>query len=436
MWEVRQGDCLQLMAGMAENSVDVVITDPPYGIGFMGKQWDQALPNPAVWREALRVLKPGGSAAVMSGSRLDCLWRMCRDLEAAGFELSQTALYWVYRSGFPKGGDLSKMADAAVGAEREVVGSNPNHRDVAVGGQYGTVPMLNLCSHGDITAPASPLAVALDGWFTKGKVKPAVEVIIWARKPISERTELANMARWGVGGVNCGKCMVPFGEGGQWTDHVATGLATDKFFTSGETPEIEKVANPAGRFPANLLCMDEALGEGSRYFDVDAWAAEHGYTEDGWADAAAAGLLQVAKPSRGEKNAGCEGFPAMPSNFDIGRRKCTACGAWEWRSGQPDLRRCNCPNPDWVEVKPHHSNTNPHPTCKPVRLMAYLADFLCPAGGTILDPFCGSGTTGVAAVQSGRDFIGCELEAEYVGIAEARIAHAAQARDPQLTLTG
>jgi len=344
---------------------------------------------------------------------------MCRDLEAAGFELSQTALYWCYRTGFPKGGDLSKMADAAAGAERVVVGPDRYNRNTQETGFTGGADY-------NITAPSTPLAVALDGWFTKGKVKPAVEVIIWARKPVSEKTELANMVRWGVGGVNCGACMVPFGEGGHPAD-----MYGESYMSSGHgqpDSDIQSICggkregvyvNPAGRFPANLLCMDSALGDGSRYFDVDAWASEHGYTEDGWADAAAAGLLQVAKPGRSEKNRGCEGMDESDSGHRPNLR-CLQCG-----KRQHSRTPCTCGAGEW-EAIPLLPTTNPHPTCKPVRLFAYLLDFLCPPGGTVLDPFLGSGTTLVAAAQSARNGIGCELEEDYFAIAKARVAHAVE----------
>ncbi len=101
-WEIRQGDCLEVLPGLQSESVSLVLTDPPYGWSFMGRSWDKALPNPAVWRECLRLLKPGGFALVMAGARSDCLWRLCRDLEEAGFDLALSQIHWVYRSGFPK----------------------------------------------------------------------------------------------------------------------------------------------------------------------------------------------------------------------------------------------------------------------------------------------------------------------------------------------
>ena len=430
-WEVRCADCLDVLRGMDECSVDMLATDPPYALipgghgsgkqasgGFMGCAWDKALPDPAIWRECLRVLKPGGAACVMSGARLDCLWRVCRDLDDAGFELSQSCFTWVYRSGFPKGGDLSKMADHRAGAEREVVMTRTDGRYAydfspaaqRSGGIMGN-PGKTTKQGGILTAPATPLAVALDGQFTRGKLKPAMEFIIWARKPISEATELDNVVRWGTGSVNCGKCMVPRAE----DDRTEYGVDGD------EGPVIatiygdrDRVAYHAktGRFPANVLCMDDALGSGSRYFDIDAWAAEHGIAEDGWADAAAAGMIQIPKPSRAEKNQGCEGLPEGPapqtamSNAAPGR---------ELPLGRP--------------------RSNAHPSVKPVRLFSYLIHLLCPSGGLVLDPFCGSGTTGVAAVQAGYQFVGIDMEQEYCEIARARIEHAA-ATPMQLAMEG
>lgn len=444
MWEVREGDCLGLLGEVADGSIDAVATDPPYGISFMQRAWDRALPDPAVWRECLRVLKPGGSAVVMSGARLDCLWRMCRDLEEAGFELSQSALSWVYRSGFPKGQDLSKAADAEAGAERESLGPRP-HPDGHTrcpGGTWGTPGVLGLGNLidtlGNVSIPASPLAQALDGWYTKGKVKPAWELIIWARKPISERTELANMVAHGVGGVNCGACMVPTAEPRPLRDGmVQTGAVNWGNGTiSGGSRAIGETT--AGRYPANLLCTDDALGEGSRYFCLDTWAAEHGFTEDGWVDAAAAGLLQVAKPSRAERNAGCEVLPhAVETQHGFKCPVCNICGSRTVTSGPGPT--CGHDDFRWekaIKADQHHGPLrNPHPTCKPVRLFAYLVSFLTRPGALVLDPYLGSGTTGVACVQAGRDFLGMELDPAYCEIARARIAHAErEAKDKQSQL--
>ena len=121
-WQIVEGDSANVLQGLDDCSIDMLATDPPYGWEFMGKGWDKVLPDPSIWRECLRVLKPGAAACVMSGPRLDCLWRICRDLEESGFDLQQTCYCWITKSGFPKGANFSVMADRRAGAEREVDG--------------------------------------------------------------------------------------------------------------------------------------------------------------------------------------------------------------------------------------------------------------------------------------------------------------------------
>jgi hypothetical protein len=263
-------------------------------------------------------------------------------------------------------------------------------------------------SAGDgLTTPSTTLARRLQGQYSKGKVKPAWEICIWARKPISEGSELANVVRWGVGEVNCGEAMIPFEDdqkpkGGYGGMRVGMGAVGEHQDYSGH-----QECNPAGRYPPNLLVQDAALGEeGSRFFDIERWAQEHGFTEDGWAEAAEAGLLQIAKASRGEKNAGCEGLP------QIQRHKMASSGR-------------TLIDGEWVETHSEPcSRGNDHATVKPVRLFGYFCALLCPPGGVILDTFAGSGTTGVATLLEGRRAILIEREAEYCRIAEARCAHA------------
>lgn len=379
MFEIINNDCLIGMSPISEKSIDMICTDPPYGINFMGKDWDKALPNPDVWSECFRILKPGGSAVVMSGARLDCLWRMCQDLELAGFELAQTAFFWTYNTGFPKGTNLSKAA---------IESNEPEY-----------------------------ITKELDGWFTKGKVKPAVEVIIWARKPISESSEFNNMALHGVGGVNCGDCMLPF-DGDEWEYPAGEGGVSGYHIHSKQFRVDNPIkANPKGRFPANLIVTDDSIGEDSRFFSIDTWAKENGYSED-WVDVADSGILNIKKPSRAEKEEGCElldgKFSGMSNGAQIhgeGYDKGQAIG----------LNRV-------IKKKNHH------PTCKPVKLMAFLVNFLTKKGQTVLDPFCGSGTTGVACMQSRRNFIGFEINTEYVEIANARCENALRNINKQQSL--
>lgn len=418
---IHQGNNLDVLPTIADESQDLVLTDPPYGISFMGKSWDKALPTPQTWKECLRVLKPGGFAVVMSGSRLDCLWRMCRDIEEAGFELNQTAMVWVTRQGFPKGQDFSKAYDQRVGAEREVVGVTNS----AIGPSQSTDshPFGKTDKWNTInlrTAPATETAKELDGWFSKGKIKPAIEFLIVARKPISEKTEIDNMLKHGVGGVNCGECMVPFGDDtAAARNYGRTRPDNDIFKWEGHSDY-----NPTGRFPANLMVSNQALGpEDSRYFDLDKWASEHGYSDD-WAAAAEAGVLQIAKPNRGEKNAGCEGLEKHTATVTMALvKQCANCGGKAINSRG---LACGCDKPTPILVKQAEKpRANHHPTCKPVTLMAYLISLLTKPNAHVLDPFCGSGTTLVAAIQTNRIPTGIELDCSYVEIARARATHAA-----------
>lgn len=428
-----RGNNLDNFHSVTDTSVDLVLTDPPYGWSFMGKDWDKALPNPQTWVECFRVLKPGGSAVIMSGSRTDCLWRLCRDIEVAGFDLSQTAMVWVYRSGFPKGQDFSKAYDERVGAEREVVGvggAGGMGRYNDGNAKQGYRPQTY--SNNDtvmLTAPATDTAKELDGWFSKGKVKPALEFLIWARKPNSESTELDNMLKWGVGGVNCGTCMIPYADEADKASATPGGKCTAK--PSGHIAEPDAGAEHEriafdrpelkGRFPANLL-QDGCMGYEARHFDIAKWASDNGY-HDEWPIAAESGLLQIAKPSKSEKDRGCSGIEASSGSLmhnasgrdSGGKLFCQSCGK---RQGA-----CKCEEPDWGYHNPNTRHNN-HPTCKPVNLMAYVINFLTKPNATVLDPFAGSGTTLVAAIQSGRYPIGMELEDEYCEIIEARASHA------------
>lgn len=418
---IHQGNNLDVLPTIADESQDLVLTDPPYGISFMGKSWDKALPTPQTWKECLRVLKPGGFAVVMSGSRLDCLWRMCRDIEEAGFELNQTAMVWVTRQGFPKGQNFSLAADKRAGVEREVVGEHPyaSRRENGVRGRGETV-----CWEGGdlhtptLTAPATETAKELEGFFSKGKIKPAIEFLIVARKPISEKTELDNMLKHGVGGVNCGECMIP-------SDETIPVNVLPEWSGFGQLQQPDYVQKQqTGRFPSNLMVSNQALGpEDSRYFDIEKWAAEHGYSED-WAAAAQAGVLQISKPSKAEKNAGCEGLEKHTATVTMGLvKQCANCGGKAINSRG---LACGCDKPTPILVKQAEKpRANHHPTCKPVTLMAYVISLLTKPNAHVLDPFCGSGTTLVAAIQTNRIPTGIELDCSYVEIARARATHAA-----------
>ena len=217
--KVFNDDCLNVLREMPDNSVDSIVTDPPYGISFMAKKWDYDVPSVKVWKEAMRVLKPGGHALIACGTRTQ--HRMVCNIEDAGFEI-RDVVSWIYGSGFPKSLNVSKQIDKAAGAEREVVGQKrASIQGGGPKGAFGSYP--EETKQVDITAPATDEAKQWDGWGTA--LKPACEFFTLCRKPLSEKTVAANVLKWGTGGINIDGCRVG-------------------------TEEIETAT---GRFPANLI---------------------------------------------------------------------------------------------------------------------------------------------------------------------------------------
>jgi len=329
------GDCLDALRQLPDASVDAVVTDPPYGLSFMGKKWDYDVPSVEVWAECLRVLKPGGHLLAFAGTRTQ--HRMAVRIEDAGFEI-RDMIAWVYGSGFPKSLDVSKAIDKAAGAEREVVGfqarGNSVNTDFMSGGN-------------NITAPATDAARQWAGWGTA--LKPALEPITIGRKPLSG-TVAATVLEHGTGALNVDGCRVEAGS-----DHAAncsrsnvTGIWAPHTGAGGVSTE----AHPQGRWPANLI-------------------------HDGGEEAA--GLLGEA------------------------------------------ARFFYSPKADGTDRNEGTEARNIHPTVKPTDLMQYLCRLVTPPGGTVLDPFMGSGSTGKAAQMEGFRFIGCERDPDYFAIAKARI---------------
>ena len=249
-WTLHEGDCVEVMKRLPDNSVDSVVTDPPYELGFMGKKWDSTgiAYSVAMWREVLRVLKPGGHLLSFGGTRT--YHRMACAIEDAGFEI-RDQLQWVYGSGFPKSMELGKQIDKAVGAEREVTGQRTAHdiRGNALMDRKGSVTL-------NITAPATPEAQQWNGWGTA--LKPANEPIVLARKPLSERTIAANVLKWGTGGLNIDGCRIdlngekpPTGSGKPCPNGNAD-MMSRALGNRGNTTPV------TGRFPANLLFDEEA----------------------------------------------------------------------------------------------------------------------------------------------------------------------------------
>lgn len=272
------------------------------------------------------------------------------------------------------------------------------------------------------TSPATPEAVEWDGWHSGSvPLKPSSESVLWVTKPAEPGPARNNVLKWGTGACNIGECRVPFdgadspaaSRWGGLRDTEPTQPRAAFTDDSGGGPS-NCTSTTGARYPSNLLVSSRALGDDSKYGDIDAWAAARGLSPE-WLDAAlSAGVLRVAKPARSEKNAGCEGLEKAEPAFGNAVGDGLGRGISNTRQDSP--------------------RANNHPTTKPVTLMAFLCTLACPRGGTVLDPFLGSGTTAVAAVQSGMHYIGIEREPEYVTIAEARIAAALRNKQPTLAL--
>lgn len=326
-----------------DNSVDAIVTDPPYGLSFMGKRWDYDVPSVEIWAECLRVLKPGGHLLAFAGTRTQ--HRMAVRIEDAGFEI-RDLIMWCYGSGFPKSLDVSKQIDKAAGAEREVIGPGRwNH----VKGDNETQADCLIRPGGKHmeTAPATDAARQWQGWGTA--LKPALEPITVARKPLVG-TVSENVLQHGTGALNIDGCRVGYlpGERVQTFWNNRGGATINAAEGQGTKPRTgENAYDPSkGRWPANLIHDGEAAA------DLLADAARFFY---------------CAKASKSDRGAG-----------------------------------------------------NSHPTVKPTDLMRYLCRLVTPPGGLVLDPFMGSGSTGVAAQLEGFRFTGIEREAAYVAIAASR----------------
>jgi len=382
MWRVEHGDCLDVMRGMPDNSVDAVVTDPPYGLSFMGKRWDYDVPAVEVWAECLRLLKPGGHLLAFAGTRTQ--HRMAVRIEDAGFEI-RDMIAWVYGSGFPKSHDVSKAIDKAAGAERQLVGSKLGQAGYSLAEHKGREVYAgdwsDPAAECAITAPATPEAQQWAGWGTA--LKPAMEPITVARKPLVG-TVAENVLAHGTGGLNVDGCRVS-----RDTDDVSGWSQTGSKDSKNRAMIFRTYARDAepdaeGRWPANLIHdgseeVTGLLGDAARFF-------------------------YCPKASKADRDEGCEG---MEEKENASKNYGTKAANLTRKDGGENV------------VLPRRNN---HPTVKPTDLMRYLCRLVTPPGGIVLDPFTGSGSTGKAAVLEGFSFIGIEREAEYVEMARARIA--------------
>ena len=325
------GDSKDVLKTIKDGSIDLLATDPPYGIEFMGKSWDKVLPDKEIWTECYRVLKPGSFIAVMSSPRSDVLYRMIKDLEDAGFDMSFSPILWTYHTGFPKASDTSKMIDKRLGVEREVLGVRTDGmKDGAMSVERGWNDN-KMGKEIPITEPSTDLAKKYEGSKLGFQPKPAVEHIIIGMKPHGSKSYIDNVLNFEA------------------------------------LPDNIKMTYP---------------------------------------------FIQVPKPAKKEKDFGLSGEekPRAITNMD---KRCNNCDKWEM-SGDGNI--CKCEIPEWK----HPLSKNIHPTTKPVKLMSYIITLFTREGDWVIDPFLGSGTTGIASKLMGRSFVGIEREQEYMDIAQER----------------
>jgi DNA modification methylase len=404
---ILHGNCLDEMKKLDDNSVDSIVTDPPYGLSFMGKSWDYEVPSTDIWKEAFRVLKPGGHLLSFFGTRT--YHRGVVRIEDAGFEI-RDQIMWIYGSGFPKSHNIGKAIDKINGDCPIVIGK----------GKSGVSPRA-FQSEDKTTAGNYEITKANNEWQGWGTaLKPANEPIVVARKPLKKGLTIAqNVLKYGTGALNIDESRIGFSEnenidfskvqdGNIYGGNNTYGKATQK-----ETTPLFK---QTGRWPANILfdesaaeMLDEQSGtsksslrkpNGKKLYAGNS-LLESETTDNtirGVCDSGGASrFFYVAKASKRERNAGLEGMPKVLS------------GAISGKETRPDRP----PN--------HTLRENHHPTVKPIKLMEYLIKLVTPPKGTVLDPFMGSGSTGVACKNLGFNFIGCEMNDEYIEIAKKRI---------------
>ena len=376
---IYHGDCIEVLRSLPDNSVDSVVTDPPYLLDFMGKGWDAAdgiAGKPEVWREALRVLKPGGHLLAFGGTRT---WhRLAVAIEDAGFEV-RDSIAWMYGSGFPKSLDVSKAIDKAAGAQREVLGETRQGAQQQSTGRFGAwgegiTP----------TAPATPAAQQWQGWGTA--LKPAFEPIVVARKPLIG-TVAANVLKYNSGALNIDGCRIGTQEMKRTTSNGEV-LSDNGSMAGADYVRID-AGTATGRWPANVI-LDES--------QAAALDAQSGVTTT----KQPAGVVTDTRDTSQSIGAFSGAYERQALSDTGGASRFFYCA----KAGKKER-----PNVDGVA----------HPTVKPIKLMEYLCRLVTPPGGTILEPFAGSGTTIEAALNEGFNVIGIEMTDEYLPLIMARI---------------
>jgi len=407
-------DCMRVLRRLPSNSIHSCVTDGPYGIGFMGKKWDNfklktikkgtkrkggAGISPSMFSgkydlsrqglvrfqqfsyewavELFRVLKPGAFMVSFCAPRT--YHRMATGIEDAGFEVKDQ-LQWLFGVSLSKSLDIGKSIDKLLGAEREIVGPNPNRKGRI---NWDTKPK-------NITLPATRQSEYWNGWGTA--LRSLNEPILLARKPLSEKSVARNVLRHGTGGINIEACRI----GDEGADKAV------KIINENDEKKAKVISLDKGRYPANTI-IDEDVAKMLRD---------------------KAKFFYCPKISKKERNAGCEHLEAKQQNSKgKGRTYNDRCAVCKKKFIGSEKTRCQCPPGVKKTDKSVYKNKNHHPTVKPIALMEYLVKLVTPANGICLDIFMGSGTTGIACSNLGFSFIGIEKEPEYFEIAKARIQH-------------
>ncbi len=431
--KVFHGSNLDVLPTLADNSIDAIVTDPPYELGFMGKSWDSSgiAYSVELWSECMRVLKPGGHLLAFGGSRT---WhRLAVAIEDAGFEM-RDSIAWLYGSGFPKSMNVAKAIEGLL-----TTGSSQKNNFHQLPGDKDTNARIGMWDSAeeqgfrkknpeqlgafDLEA-TTPEAIKWQGWGTA--LKPAFEPVVVARKPF-KGTVASNVLEWGVGGLNIDGSRIGRADG----DNSSAGNRTATFGTqdtqSGGDGSGGWEQNSGGRWPANIILdpyTAELLDEQSGILKSGALKAGRPvahtnvdfrqgldvcHYESEANSGGASRFFYVAKASKRDRNEGLEELEekyAAAAEFRPNHME----KALEGESGNPFGR--------FQPVK------NFHPTVKPTSLMRYLVKLVTPPNGTVLDPFTGSGSTGKAAILEGFNFVGIELTEDYLPIIKGRLEHA------------
>lgn len=454
-YKLYQGDMLDMLDVVEENSIDSIVTDPPYELNFMNKGWDNAGVSfkKETWEKCYKALKPGGHLLAFGGTRT--YHRIACAIEDAGFEI-RDCIMWIYGSGFPKSMNIGLSIDKKNGVESPVVGQNQDilkkqakdlregHRTIVDSLDSGAPERNN--GFKTVSADIKQAQNEWDGWGTQ--LKPSYEPIIIARKPV-EGSITENVIKWRVGGYNIDECRVPLEDGYEFKTTNRKSRADDNVFDNSNCGfdsenNTNASASPKGRFPANtILTYDETdFDEVCSNFPNSKGASSQNNYSNGhiyrgqslnesqtslngfreWYNdsGSASRYFYCAKASKKDRDAGLEEMDAVAGHGKGNGldRVCEFCGVSQLT---PEL--CHCETKSWV-AKP---KKNFHPTVKPTELMQYLVKLVTPRNGIVLDPFNGSGSTGKAVLYENKErdvnysYIGIELTPEYLPISKARL---------------